>query len=469
MQSGDARKHGVSGQQGQGEGPREPTRAFVVVPVIQDRAGDAAPDKRDDEARLSEAVGLALAIDLDIADAGIVKIKSPRPATLMGSGKVEEIAARIRIADVGLVVVDAPLTPIQQRNLEKEWSAKVIDRTGLILEIFGRRAQTNEGRLQVELAHLTYQKSRLVRSWTHLERQRGGFGFLGGPGETQIEADRRLIQERITRIRKELDAVRRHRALHRKGRARVPYPSVALVGYTNAGKSTLFNRLTQAGVVAQDMLFATLDPTVRAVTLPHGRQITLSDTVGFISDLPTDLVAAFRATLEEVIEADLILHVRDISHIDSAAQSADVLLVLNELGLGESPANLIEVWNKLDLLPADERAGMLTRITHVQSSEGSNAGPIAVSALTGEGIDTLLDAIETWFATESSMRHLELDASDGAALNWIYENCEVMSRGEVSEKGGIPLTVRVPSSRLAGFEKRFGALATGIPPAPITP
>ncbi|MCC0049360.1 MAG: GTPase HflX [Rhodobiaceae bacterium] len=461
MQAGDADKRSVSREDGPADGPREPTRAFVIVPVLQDRASASSPDKRDEEARLSEAIGLALAIDLDVADAGIVTIKTPRPATLMGSGKVEDIAAQLRMAGIGLVVVDAALTPIQQRNLETAWSAKVIDRTGLILEIFGRRAQTNEGRLQVELAHLTYQKSRLVRSWTHLERQRGGFGFLGGPGETQIEADRRLIQERITRIRKDLDAVRRHRALHRKGRARVPYPSVALVGYTNAGKSTLFNRLTRAGVVAQDMLFATLDPTVRAVTLPHGRQITLSDTVGFISDLPTDLVAAFRATLEEVTEADLILHVRDISHIDSAAQAADVLHVLSELGLGENPVNLIEVWNKLDLVADEERGAMLERIAQTRSSPGARSGPIAVSALTGEGLGNLLDAIEDWFASESSTLHLELDASDGASLNWIYENCEVMTRGEVSDAGAIPLTIRVPSNRLSAFEKRFGASATG--------
>ena len=431
------------------------SRALVVYPNLRGQGG------QDPDARLEEAKGLALAIGIVVADAFVLPVRQPRAATLFGEGQVQNIADACEQSEAELVIVDGSLSAIQQRNLEEKTRRKVIDRTGLILEIFGERAATAEGRLQVELAHLDYQAGRLVRSWTHLERQRGGFGFLGGPGETQIEADRRLIQERITRIRKDLDAVRRHRALHRKGRARVPYPSVALVGYTNAGKSTLFNRLTRAGVVAQDMLFATLDPTVRAVTLPHGRQITLSDTVGFISDLPTDLVAAFRATLEEVTEADLILHVRDISHIDSAAQAADVLHVLSELGLGENPVNLIEVWNKLDLVADEERGAMLERIAQTRSSPGARSGPIAVSALTGEGLGNLLDAIEDWFASESSTLHLELDASDGASLNWIYENCEVMTRGEVSDAGAIPLTIRVPSNRLSAFEKRFGASATG--------
>ncbi|MFN0263657.1 GTPase HflX [Tepidamorphus sp. 3E244] len=453
MESGDARGRRVSEDEGQGEPPGSPEKAFVLVPIIKDRSEDQ-PSDRDDDARLAEAIGLAQAIDLETVDCGVVQIKSPRPATLFGTGKVEEIGARVRMSDVGLVVVDTSLSPIQQRNLEKAWKAKVIDRTGLILEIFGRRAQTAEGRLQVELAHLTYQKSRLVRSWTHLERQRGGVGFLGGPGETQIEADRRQIQERITKIKKELEAVRRHRTLHRKGRERVPYPSVALVGYTNAGKSTLFNRLTRADILAQDMLFATLDPTVRAITLPHGRQVTLSDTVGFISDLPTDLVAAFRATLEEVTEADLILHVRDISHPDTAAQAADVSSVLKALGLGDEPANLIEVWNKLDLVLAEDRTAVRERLDRLTGSHGANR-PIAVSALTGEGIDDLLQAIETWFATESLTRHVNVDAGDGSTINWLYENCEVMARGEVTEDGKIPLSLRVPKTAVASFERRF--------------
>ncbi len=452
MRTRDAKR--ASGVAEHGDGmdgeERAAARALVIVPTFSQ--AETAGAQRDGEARLAEAVGLARAIDLEVVDAGLVTIKTPRPATLIGGGKVEDIAAQARMLDVGLVIVDAALTPIQQRNLETAWSAKVIDRTGLILEIFGRRAQTREGRLQVELAHLTYQKSRLVRSWTHLERQRGGFGFLGGPGETQIEADRRIIQQRIARIRRDLDSVRKHRRLHRSGRARIPYPAVALVGYTNAGKSTLFNRLTEASVEARDMLFATLDPTVRSIGLPHGREVTLSDTVGFISDLPTDLVAAFRATLEEVTEADLILHVRDISHVDSAAQAADVHQVLEALGLSAAPGNLVEVWNKLDLVPEADREVLTARL----SSFGDAPAPIAVSALTGEGIDDLLAAIETWFASDSTTRQVDLDAADGAALNWLYENCEVLTRGEPDEAGLIPLSVRVPSARLAAFEQRFG-------------
>ncbi|MCC0015098.1 MAG: GTPase HflX [Rhodobiaceae bacterium] len=458
MSAAGQAKYGSPGGAGEGVTPSS-TRAYVLVPVVVTSSDSLfAHDVRDAAARLDEAVGLARAIDLEVVGSAALTVKNPRPATLLGTGKVEELAAQLRASDVGLVAVDCALSPVQQRNLEKAWDTKVIDRTGLILEIFGRRANTNEGRLQVELAHLNYQKSRLVRSWTHLERQRGGFGFLGGPGETQIEADRRLIQERITRIRADLDAVRRHRALHRKGRARVPYPAVALVGYTNAGKSTLFNRLTRAEVLAQDMLFATLDPTVRAIVLPHGRRITLSDTVGFISDLPTDLVAAFRATLEEVTQADLILHVRDISHADSGAQAADVRRVLQELGLGEEPANLIEVWNKLDLVEVDKRVPLLDRLKAASASLEVDQRPIAVSALTGEGIDDLLLAIETWLASESTTRDVNLPAADGAGLNWIYENCEVLARGEASEDSLIHLQVRVPAVKRDQFEKRFGRL-----------
>ena len=310
--------------------------------------------EREPAAKLDEAIGLARAIDLDVEQSGIVMLNALRPATFLGKGKVEEISGLVKTFDAGIVVVDCALSPVQQRNLEKAWNAKVLDRTGLILEIFGRRAHTREGALQVEHAHLTYQKSRLVRSWTHLERQRGGFGFLGGPGETQLEADRRMIDERLAKIENELATVKRTRALHRVSRRRVPYPIVALVGYTNAGKSTLFNRMTQASVLSADMLFATLDPTLR-IALPHGARIILSDTVGFISDLPTMLIAAFRATLEEVVEADVILHVRDVSHEDAEAQSRDVEKILHELGIEprkevNDRRSLIEVWNKIDRL-----------------------------------------------------------------------------------------------------------------------
>src|SRR5690349_24207249 len=310
---------------------------------------------RTPEARLEEAVGLARAIELTVVQAGLVTLNEIRPATYIGKGKVDEIAGLAKSVSASVVVMDCPVSPVQQRNLEKSWNTKVIDRTGLILEIFGRRARTREGALQVELAHLTYQKSRLVRSWTHLERQRGGFGFLGGPGETQIEADRRVIEERIARIEIELDKVKRTRKLHRDSRKRVPYPIVALVGYTNAGKSTLFNRITAARVLSADMLFATLDPTLRATELPHGAKVILSDTVGFISDLPTMLVAAFRATLEGVIEAAVILHVRDMSHEDSEAQSHDVRKILAELSIEPNDPRVVEVWNKIDLLNSDNR------------------------------------------------------------------------------------------------------------------
>src|SRR5690606_19429355 len=369
---------------------RDDMRALVIVPVLkQSRAVRSAQAdttvpavQRSDEARLEEAVGLARAIDLTVVQGFVVPVSQPRPATLMGSGKIDEIRALLDEHDAGLVIIDHPLTPVQQRNLEKEWNAKVIDRTGLILEIFGRRASTKEGTLQVDLAHLNYQKGRLVRSWTHLERQRGGAGFMGGPGETQIEADRRLLQERIVKLERELEQVVRTRQLHRAKRRKVPHPIVALVGYTNAGKSTLFNRITGAGVLAEDMLFATLDPTLRRMKLPPGRTVILSDTVGFISDLPTHLVAAFRATLEEVLEADLILHVRDMSDPDNAAQSADVLRILGDLGIDEKEAEhrIIEVWNKVDRLDPE---------AHDAVTERAAGRPdiMAVSAVTGEGID----------------------------------------------------------------------------------
>src|SRR6266566_3927215 len=345
-----------SAQRGGGRRGEAPVtgRALVIEPVLRRASMVGA---RPPAAKLDEAIGLARAIDLEVEQSGIVMLNALRPATYLGTGKVEEISGLVKSFDAGIVVMDCALSPVQQRNLEKAWDAKVLDRTGLILEIFGRRAHTREGALQVELAHLTYQKSRLVRSWTHLERQRGGFGFLGGPGETQIESDRRMIEERIARIENDLEKVKRTRKLHRDSRRRVPYPIVALVGYTNAGKSTLFNRLSRASVLASDMLFATLDPTLRAVDLPNGLRVILSDTVGFISDLPTTLVAAFRATLEEVIEADLILHVRDVSHADSEAQSHDVKDVLRQLGIESGRgAPLIEIWNKIDRLDRDERA-----------------------------------------------------------------------------------------------------------------
>ena len=378
-----------------------------------------------------------------------VSLTQIRPATYIGKGKAEEIAERVREKGVDLVVMDCALSPVQQRNLEKVFGAKVIDRTGLILEIFGQRARTREGSLQVELAHLVYQKSRLVRSWTHLERQRGGFGFLGGPGETQIEADRRLIQERILRIERDLEGVKKTRGLHRKARRAATYPVVALVGYTNAGKSTLFNALTRADVLAQDMLFATLDPTLRGATLPHGAKILLSDTVGFISDLPTTLVSAFRATLDEVISADVILHVRDISHSDADAQRADVQAILCELGIDASAERrLIEVWNKCDLL--DEAGREVSDLR----AQGRSDPPVLVSATTGEGLGGLLARIEEQLSSDRSLLRIHVDPADGASLHWVYEHLEVLER-DGAEDGGSHLLVRAPSELVAGVLRRF--------------
>jgi GTP-binding protein HflX len=434
----------------------ETGRAIVIEPWLKKpppRGGGRSPaDARTPEARLEEAVGLARAIDLTVVESGLVTLSEIRPATYIGKGKVDEIAGLAKSMSASIVVMDCPLSPVQQRNLEKVWNTKVIDRTGLILEIFGRRARTREGALQVELAHLTYQKSRLVRSWTHLERQRGGFGFLGGPGETQIEADRRIIEERIARIEVELDKVKRTRRLHRDSRKRVPYPIVALVGYTNAGKSTLFNRMTAARVLSADMLFATLDPTLRAIELPHGAKVIMSDTVGFISELPTMLVAAFRATLEEVIEADVILHVRDISHEDSEAQLRDVEKILGELDVAATDGRVIEVWNKLDRL---DRAGR-ERVLNLAGRQTSDRRPVPVSALTGEGVDRLVDAIEARLSESRLTLEVSIDPADGAGLSWLYRHSEVLVK-DMRDDGRLAVTVRADPDNAARVRARFNS------------
>lgn len=409
--------------------------------------------QRTAESRKSEFEGLAQAIRLNIIFSDTVRLRDIRPATYLGGGYVETLAKRVEEQDIELVLIDAPLSPIQQRNLERMLGAKVLDRTALILEIFGERAATREGILQVELAHLNYQKGRLVRSWTHLERQRGGGGFTGGPGETQIESDRRQIQERVTVLEKRIAKVARTRQLQRKPRDAVPYPVVALVGYTNAGKSSLFNRLTGATVAAKNLLFATLDTTVRRARLPHGRDIMLSDTVGFVADLPTGLVAAFRATLEEVTQADVILHVRDVANDDHAAQASDVLTVLSDLGISPETVPIIEVWNKIDRLDRDDD-GELPALAAV-SATGKIEAKVAVSALSGEGIDDLLGVIEACLAKGSRIFCINVPHANGNDIGWLYTHGEVISRAEPDESG-TEYRIRVQPRFFAAFQSRFG-------------
>ncbi len=439
-------RHGKAGAELNDEIRREGlTRAIVLHPDVTRRVR-GEPEGREAEDRLGEALGLAQAIDLEIEHSEVVRINKPRPATLFGTGVLERFEQFVKASEIEVAIIDRPLSPIQQRNLERAWHCKVIDRTALILEIFGARARTHEGRLQVELAALTFQRSRLVRSWTHLERQRGGAGFLGGPGESQIELDRRQIDDKIIQLKRDLEQVVRTRSLHRAARKRTPHPIVAFVGYTNAGKSTLFNRLTGSDVFAQDMLFATLDPTMRKLTLPSGREIILSDTVGFISDLPTHLVAAFRATLEEVLEADIIVHVRDISHPDTEFQKRDVEAVLDDLGVLERMHNgrSLEALNKVDLLEAEE---------HEALSRRSEPHQIAISAVTGEGCAAFLDRIETMLGSTELTLHYDIDPSDGAAIAWLHQHGKVLE--QAYQDNLLSVSVALAPDDASRFNDRF--------------